>query len=46
METSRLGLNIPGSLTLHICPALDLFVWSHLLQEESSLMMAEQGTDQ
>jgi hypothetical protein len=45
IETSCLGLSVPRSLTLCImsgCRSLCLF---HLLQEEASLIMTEQGSD-
>ena len=46
MEISCLGLSAPKSHTLCILSDFkSLYICSHLLQEEASLMMAEQGTD-
>jgi hypothetical protein len=44
METPLLGLSVPRSLTLYIMSACGLSICSPLLQEEASLMIAEQGT--
>ena len=43
METSYLGLSVSWSLTFCIISGYGYLF--HLLQEEASLMMAEQGTD-
>ena len=45
METSHLGMSVLMSLTLCTLSGCRLCICSHLLQEEASLMMAEQGTD-
>ena len=44
METSHLGLSVPRPLTLDIF-WLSISVFFHLLQEDTSLMMVEQGTN-
>ena len=43
MEISLVGLNVPRPLTLHNV-WLQVSLYSHLLQEKVSLMIAEQGT--
>lgn len=44
MQTFPLGLSVPRSLILcHVC--LWVSMCSRLLQEEASMIMAEQGTD-
>jgi hypothetical protein len=52
METFHLGLRVPGALNLCILSGwglgwggVVLCICPHLLQEEASLMMAEQGTN-
>ena len=45
METSHLGLNVQRSLTLGILPVSRSLYLFRLLQEEASLMMAEQSID-
>ena len=45
METYHLGLSVPRSSTLFMMSGYGLGICSHLLQEEETLMMAEQGTD-
>lgn len=44
MDTSHSGLNAPSSLTVYCLPVV-LCICFHLLQEEASLLVAEQGTD-
>lgn len=45
MDTSHLGLNVPSSLNSEYCLPVVLCICFRLLQEEASLLMAEQGTD-
>lgn len=45
MESSFEGLNVPRSLTLWIILAVGVYTGSHLLQEETSLVLDKQGTD-
>ena len=46
MEISLIGLSVLRFLILYImyCMPLSICICPHLLQEEASLMMAEQGT--
>lgn len=46
MVSFRLGLSVPGSsLTLVHCLAGDVFIRSYLLQQEASVLMAEEGNE-
>ena len=45
METSYLGLSVPRPLTFWLIFVCYLYICSHLLQEEASLMTAEQDTN-
>lgn len=45
METHHLELNVPRLFTFYIILAAGFSICSHLLQEETYLMMAEPGTD-
>ena len=44
MEEFHLGLSVPKSLSAQ-CPVVGLQINSYILQEEYSLVMAEQVTD-
>lgn len=44
MEISHLGLSVSASLTSAYCLRVGLYVCSCLVQEEDTLMMAEQST--
>lgn len=45
IETSFLGLSVPGSPDLCLSSACGSCTWESLLREEASLMMAKQGTE-
>lgn len=45
MDPAQLGLNVPSSLNSEYCLPVVLCICFHLLHEEASLLMAEQGTD-
>ena len=45
MEIPHLGLSVPMSLTVSHCPVPGLGIDTLVLQDESSLILAEQDTD-